>query len=350
MTATLRSYLRAVAPTIALLASCAAQPAASLRADELQVSPNLANQLRYVQVTMNAGRVAAAGTFSGRSLDSSSQTQERREKLRVDMNGESPSISYELTSPTMQVSLTVENGDTLRIRRTPVGDGKSTAIDIDQPSEGKITVAVGQGPQAKKYVVDSWWHLYAADPDFVRKEIEPLLRLLRPGWPVAASGQEVVDSLFRRVDAERNYDRQAWSKLVDQLRGQHYVDRIEADRSLRELGQIVIPYLRGLDEKRLDAEQLFRIRKIVQSYNGTVDDDSPDAAAQWLSADPEIWYALATRASAAQRTKVRAQLAVILGEPVVLDAEATGETLAKQLAAIRGQLDRIKSSSAPQPR
>lgn len=350
MTATFRTYIRAAFSIFALLTVAILSIGEPLRADDLQVSPNLANQLRYVHVTMNAGRVSAAGTFSGRSLDSSAQTQDRREKLRVDLNGEAPTINYELSAPTVQVTLTLESGDSLRIRRTPVGDAKSPAIDLDQPSEGKITISVGQGAEAKKYVVDSWWHLYAAEPDFVRTEIEPLLRLLRPGWPVAAGGQEVVDSLYRRVDAERNFDRPAWAKLVDQLRGSHYVDRVSADRSLRELGQIVIPYLRSLDEKRLDAEQLYRIRMIVRTYSDAVDDDSPEAAAQWLAADPEIWYSLASRAGAVQRTKIRMQLALILGEAVTLDGDATGETLTKQLAVIRQQLDRLKAASAPQQR
>lgn len=352
MPATFRSCLRTAAPRIvglslAVLAALFMPTIRDVQAEDLQVSPNLANQLRYVHIAMQAGRVTAAGSMPGRTLDSSAQTQDRREKLRVDLNGVAPSISYELFAPTVQLTLSLDDGGTLRIRRTPVGDSKSPAVSVDQPAEGRITISVGQGAEAKRYSVDSWWHLYAAEPDFVRNEIEPLLRLLRPGWPVAAGGQEVIDSLYRRVDAERNFDRQAWTKLVERLRGARYVDRVEADRGLRELGQIVVPYLRSLDEKRLDAEQIYRIRMIVRTYNDKIDDDSPEATAQWLAADPEIWYSLAARADAARRTKIRTQLSLILGQPVKLDDDASGETLTKQLAEIRRQLDQIKSAATP---
>jgi hypothetical protein len=104
----------------------------------------------------------------------------------------------------------------------------------------------------------------------------------------------------------------------------------------------VIPYLRNLDLRQLDAEQAFRIRMIVRSYGSDDDEDTPDAAADWLAADPEIWYSLAARAVGPQRTKVRTQLALILGEPVVLDDDTTGEKLQMQLAKIREQVSRGK--------
>jgi hypothetical protein len=318
----------------------------TLVAEELIVSPNLANQLRYLHVSIASGRITAAGTFSGRNLESQSQTNGRREKLTVDLTGSLPSVHYELTTPTLHVTLELEQGDTLRVVRAPQGDGTVPYLELNQPAEGKITVVVGRDAAKKTYAVDTWWHLLAAEPDFARTEIEPLLRLLRPGWPLASAGHEIVESLYRKIDAERTYDRRAWSVLVERLSGGKYVERVEADRQLRELGQVVIPYLRNLNEKQLDAEQTYRIRMIVRSYGATADEDTPDSAAQALAADPEMWYALAVRAVGPQRIKVRTQLSLILGEPVTLDVDVDEAAYSVQLAKLRERIDRAVQAAA----
>ena len=97
-----------------------------------------------------------------------------------------------------------------------------------------------------------------AATEMTDRRVVVLTDLQASGW------QDVVPPWQGRVDAERNFGRMTWAKLVEQLRGSHYVDRVAADRSLRELGQIVIPYLRSLDEKRLDAEQLQDVAQAAQ--------------------------------------------------------------------------------------
>jgi hypothetical protein len=269
--------------------------------------------------------------------------------MTIDLNRQAPSIDYELTTSSFQVSLQLDDGNSLRIRRVPQGDGKVKYLELHQPAEGPITVTVGQNPPEKSWTADSLWHLVVAEPELVRTELEPLLRLMRPGWPLASEGQAIEQSLYKQVDVERNYDRQAWAELVDQLRSSNYADRLEADRRLRELGQVVVPYLRNLAASRLDAEQAYRIRMIVRRYGAGADEDTPDTAASWLAADPDIWVALAPRSVGPQRDKVRAQLSLILGEPVVLDSAAAGDTLQSQLAKIREQIHRLRESQAKSP-
>jgi hypothetical protein len=326
-----------------------AAPSQPAPAQEIALSPNLANNLRYIHVGMTSGRVKAVSQFPGRSLNSSTESQDRREKLTIDLNSAAPSIDYELSTSGFQVVLNLDDGNTLRIRRMPQGDGKTKYLEFHQPAEGPITVTIGQNPPEKTYSADSLWHLLVAEPEMARTELEPLLRLMRPGWPLASEGQAIEQSLYKQVDVERNYDRQAWAELVNQLRAANYADRIEADRRLRELGQVVVPYLRNLAVNRLDAEQAYRIRMIVRRYGAGADEDSPETAASWLAADPEIWLALAPRTTAAQRAKVRTQLALILGEPVVFDADASGETLKAQLAKIREQINRLRESQSKTP-
>jgi hypothetical protein len=312
------------------------------RSQEVAVSTNLANQLRYVQVGIKSGRVNATSSFPGRTFNLSTNANDRREQMTLDLTGPQPSLDYELTTASFRIVVDLDHGNTLRIRRDPQGDAKTQPLEFYQPADGTLTIKLGDKTNERTITADSLWHLFAAEPDLARNEIEPLLRLLKPAWPIGLQFQGIEELLYRKVDAERNYDRQAWTELVKQLSGEHYIDRLEADRRLRDLGKIVIPYLRNLDLRQLDAEQAFRIRMIVRSYGSDDDEDTPDAAADWLAADPEIWYSLAARAVGPQRTKVRTQLALILGEPVVLDDDTTGEKLQMQLAKIREHVSRGK--------
>jgi hypothetical protein len=331
---------------LALAVVAAAAPSRPAVAQEIALSPNLANNLRYLHVGMASGRVRAVSQFPGRSLNSSTESQDRREKLTIDLNGAAPSIDYELSTSGFQVVLNLDDGNTLRIRRIPQGEGKTKYLEFHQPAEGPISVTIGQNPPEKTYTADSLWHLLVAEPDMSRTEVEPLLRLMRPGWPLASEGQAIEQSLFKQVDVERNYDRQAWAELVNQLRSENYADRIEADRRLRELGQVVVPYLRNLATARLDAEQAYRIRMIVRRFGAGADEDTPDNAASWLAADPEVWYSLAVRTTGKQRAKVRTQLALILGEPVVFDVDASGDALKAQLGKIREQINRLRETQS----
>lgn len=311
-------------------------------AQEIVLSPNLANQLRHnLHVGLTSGRVAASGEFTGRSLNWSTQSGDRREQLKIDLTAGNPSIDYELSTADFRIVLELDDGRALRIRRLPQAAGKTKFLELVQPSEGNLTVVVGENPPEKSWTFGSVWHLLIAEPELVRTEIEPLLRLLRPGWPLASEGQAIEAALYKQVDAQRSYDRQAWAALVEKLRSPHYVERLEADRQLRELGQVVVPYLQHLSPPQLDAEQAYRIRMIVRSHGTEHAEDSPETAAAWLAADPEIWFALAGRSVGPLRTKAATQLGLLLGEPVELDPAASGETLRTQLAKIRGQIDRL---------
>lgn len=312
----------------------------------MELSPQLQGTLRYIHVGMVGGRVSATAAFSGRSFTSNTQSEERQENLRVDMTGQAPGVDYQLTTKSFKVSVELVNGNQLKIVRSPLNGGTMKPLEFNQPPEGRITVKVGDGDAAKTYEADSLWHLMTAEPDLAKNDLEPLLRLLRPGWSLSSITKSIEESLFKQAGATMNFDRRAWAALVAQLGSKKYVDREDADRRLRELGQTVVPFLRNLNSAQLDPEQAYRIRVIVRRYQSDEKDDSPETAAGWLAADPEIWYALAVRSPASRREAIRDQLERILGEPTKLDADAEGEKLKAQLDTIRGQIDRLKRATS----
>ncbi|MBA4018659.1 MAG: hypothetical protein C0483_15950 [Pirellula sp.] len=337
---------RAVAFNIGLLVAWAlgSLTPSDAAAQQLQLSPQLQTNMRFLHVGLTGGRVTATSSYSGRSFSSTSQSKDRQESLKVDMNGVSPSVDYQLTTDGFKVSVLLTAGNELRVRREPKEGSTAKAFELHQPPEGHVTIVLG--PDPTKLEASSLWHLLLDQPELAKNELEPLLRLLRPGWPLVSQARAVEEALYKQVDASAKFDRNAWSAMVSQLGSDKYLEREEADRKLRELGQSIVPYLKNLSPGQLDAEQIYRIRAIARQYETEENEDNADTAAGWLSADPEIWYILARRADAQQRALVRMQLERILGEPVEFDPAAAGDVLQTQLKRLREQIDRRKQADS----
>ncbi|MGC3968615.1 MAG: hypothetical protein QM775_14905 [Pirellulales bacterium] len=290
-----RFFGRAIRAAVAAWCVCGmAEPAG---AQQLQLSPQLQNNLRFLHVGLTGGRVAATSSYTGRSFSSTSQSKDRQESLKVDMNGAGPAVDYQLTTDGFKVQVQLTAGNELHILRQPTSGSAAIPFELHQPAEGQVSVLIG----AEKIDAPSLWHVLLEKPELAKNEIEPMLRLLRPGWPLISQARAVEESLYKQVDANAKFDRKAWSQLVGKLASSKYLEREEADRQLRELGQAIVPFLKNLSPSQLDAEQMFRIRAISRRYETEENEDNPDAAAGWLAADPEIWYVLAGRADSSQR-------------------------------------------------
>ena len=70
--------------------------------------------------------------------------------------------------------------------------------------------------------------------------------------------------------------------------------------------------LEQLDDAQLDAEQQFRVRRIIASFRARIVADVPDQIAAKLFLDPLIWLALLDRPEKATRAAAAKQLAALL--------------------------------------
>jgi hypothetical protein len=133
---------------------------------------------------------------------------------------------------------------------------------------------------------------------------------------------------------------------VDSLGSKKFSDRENAQRELHRAGQAVVPYLKGLDESRLDAEQVARIRAIIAALS--VDyEDRVDRVAAWLADDPRVWLALMQRDDPARRQAAGEHLGLLLGSPVEFDAEAAPGTRRAQVERLQQRLDAARSANKP---
>ena len=308
-------------------------------AQEIAMSPNFSNQLAQIHVGVRSGRITATPRFMNRNLSSNVKSDDREESLRVDTSGFTATIEYRLSTKAFQVDVLLDRGRELRIRRTPKLPDGPAPFEFHQSPDGKLSMTVGAGAARKTTDFATLWHVFLAEPEVARNDLEPLLHLLRAGWSPSVTGHAVEEELLKQAHTARSYDRRLWRTLVDQLGDEGYAERESADRRLRDMGKVTVPFLRSLDLGALDAEQRFRVRAILRRYGTEDSDDDPEGVAEWLAADVEIWYALAARSKPAQRAVIRSQLSMLLGRPIDLRDESTGEAFESELKAIREHID-----------
>ena len=304
-----------------------------------------AARLRWLQYSMVGGRVVVASAYYGTNMTLGPlQVGGRRERLQVQINPGAINLRYELTGADEQFRIELVESQRLRIQRTRTSPPYE--VDFEQEAGKPLTLFLDCEEGKRRLEGESFWHLYLAEPELVRRHVIPLLEILRPGWQLAATGAAIEDALVQRPHDPRRGALAAWAQLVDRLAGPKFADRAGAQRELIAAGPIVVPYLQGLDRRRLDAEQAARVRAIIESLSAD-NEDSADRGATWLSGDEQVWLALAGREEPAKRRTAARQLSLLLGEAVDFDPTADEATRKSQLARLRASLARPATESAP---
>ena len=140
------------------------------------------------------------------------------------------------------------------------------------------------------------------EPDVSRQQLLPLLDVLPGCDNLTQTADSVEGELLKQAKAGKLPDWGRWNKLIEQLDDEQYAKREAADRLLRKEGPAVMFSLEQLDYDQLDAEQQFRVRRIVAVLRRRIATDAPDQIAEMLLPDPLIWLALLDRPAKATRT------------------------------------------------
>jgi hypothetical protein len=232
-----------------------------------------------------------------------------------------------------------QNGD-FSLHRTR--DEPRFEVRFSQPAGRPLSLTVA-GPDGQRIVRgDSFWHLYLAEPDWVGRHLTADLELLRPSWQLAATGWAIEEALVQRAQHPRPLDTKRWAGLVDRLASPEFAERQSAERELRRIGQVILPFLDALDRQNLDAEQASRIDALVDALSVNYEDNA-DRIATWLAADQQVWLSLLTRREAVKRRVAARQLKALVGHPIEFDPAAAP-------AIRKAQIERLKARyrSAPQ--
>lgn len=291
--------------------ACAKPPQSTSMLDTL-----VASRMRFKLISGRIVNTAAWHFGNGTSKTSNDATVET---ITFRGNGVTGSLSYRRMSPEHHFSLGVDSEGLFHFRR----NGKATtkdcmSVDFTQPQSGPISLTIELEGRRQVFQASTLWHLLIAEPEACRQHVIPIMETLRPHWQLSQTVAAVEAELLKMADGNR-VDRRQWAALVQQLGDGRFSKREAADRQLRDCGAFAIGYLTQLDFSRLDAEQQFRVRRIVKSISLHATDDSPEQVAASLAEDPEIWLALLTRPEESTRRMAVRQLAAILGESIPVD-------------------------------
>jgi len=300
---------------------------------------NQAAQHRWIQFSIASGRVTLDGTRVGNIQSSNSDSNGRREQLSVRNDNGEPAMTYERTSADESLLFDLTSGDRVRIHRTPKGAGSAVPMEFVQLPNEKLVLTLGPADHQQAYRAASLWHLLIAQPQPCKQHLVPVLEMLRPDWKLAETAAKVEQRLLQGVGGAVAAERSRWAAWVAQLGDDRFAKREAADRALRAADPSVLSYLRQIEFGRLDAEQQFRVRRIIDALSGQSSDDSPEQVAAALSGDPLVWLALLGRPEPSTRQAAARQLATLLGEPIGVDPAADPATQQTQREQLRARIE-----------
>jgi hypothetical protein len=314
--------------------------AAAAAGQDLKTMQNWNQVIRtgLVQFHVVAGRVSLDCSRVN-NYQTANNFDKQQDSLSIQSDDRDVVLSYNWTNGKQQLSIEVSNVSKVRIRYSGKGDDPQVPVEFYQPLQAKTTLKVGPEGKQKIYSAANLWHLFLAYPAETKQYIVPLFELLHPNWKLSESAASLEIELLRRAGNKETADRKHWAALVEQLGDESFAKRQAADRAIRAADPAVLNYLQQLDFSRLDAEQQFRVRRIIEALSERLGDDSPEQVASWLASDPSVWLILLARPEIATRRQAARQLTDMLGGPITVDPEADPSTQKTQMEQLRLRIE-----------
>lgn len=294
---------------------------------------------RLVRFTVVEGRVLLARERLA-NIDTNTSTPQLKETFRLcDENGR-PRLDYQRQAGE-EVLLVQVGGDGDQVRLKSVQRNKDQLLVEteynQQPGQDVSLILIKEGARVELYAPDLWRLLFTSRAQ-CEEHLVPLLEMLMPQWK---SGEmlSAIETILLQFSTEEYAARCArWTELVAQLGHDKYAVRQAADRALRAEGVAAIGFLRQLDFNRLDAEQRFRVRRILEAFAQRSDIDPPEEIAATLVNDPLVWLAFLESPELSVRQTAFRRLTELLGEVPPVAPTADPETQKPARDALRKKI------------
>jgi hypothetical protein len=294
----------------------------------------------FLHFTVNDGHLAMRcnqNTDWQRNAPSGSS----KEMFKIENGNGQGKLRYQWTTGDESLSLDLTAfGETLRLKREPRGKSKLVPAEFSQAVDGTVTFAVGAGDKRQTFQARSLWRLAIAQPSECQEHLFPLVATLRNRWKLADTAARIEASLLQGAAEGMCAQRARFAALVEQLGDEQFAKRETADRALRAGGMVALSFLRQLDPNRLDAEQQFRLRRIIEALTGHDEDDTVTVAAASLAGDPTVWIDLLGRPERATRQAAARQLIALLGCPIDIDPAAEPNTQKEKREKLRKPIEK----------
>ena len=246
---------------------------------------------------------------------------------------------YDYTSPELNITFDVAESR-LAFRVVPRGKPKREELEFIQSMAEPVVLKIGPAGQARAVEAASLWHLLILEPE-AGKQLVAWLQVLRiPSATVdlAKMLEEAQAVLVHKATSVKSLDRQRLDVLVTQLGASQFALREAADRELRAMGAVLLPYWERIDLARLDVEQQYRVRRILASLANTQSNDTAEWIAMRFQEDALVWLALLSRSDESVRRVAASRLQAILNRPIAVDPAADEAVRKRQIDALQAEL------------
>ncbi|MBN2215997.1 MAG: hypothetical protein JW719_01345 [Pirellulales bacterium] len=323
---------------LGLISACASAEAQRGRPEY----PYLRHARTYLRFGVHDGRIAVGVLKTSTYSPPPAGSRDRKEQVAVhyDYQNGSAAFHYQLSSPDENVTVKAGTNGHVVAQSEPGLRSRAAPSEFVQPASGPLMLTVGRDAEKKTYTAPTIWHLLLAHRELCREHVIPLLRIMRPDWPLVDQADGLEKTLLELARRGRIPDERRWAALVAALGAEEYARREAADRELRAIGPAVVSYLKGIPRDKLDAEQQYRVHRIIQSLTDARGDESARQIAAAMLADPTIWLVLLERDSIETRQLVAGYLQRLVREPIDFYPAADPPTRARQLETLRRRFTR----------
>lgn len=312
---------------------------AELFAQVISRPPSLLNRTNAAQFEIVLGRITATNIRPGpaRSQTSTHQSSGITETMTVGFQGQTPTLHYECVSPEERFVVDITRTQEVMVHHIPyesdIQDFETPLAEVafHQDARGKVRLIVKIQDLAHEYKAASLWHLMLAEPLVSRLYFVPLAERLRPNWELLHFSNELRHALLRFPQVHALPERSQIDAHVARLGHKEFKQRQAADRELRRLGPVIVPYLQSIDPLTIDSEQRSRLRGILAVMQTTTTGDTLERAVQFLAADKAVWLMFLSDEDLVIRQTATAHLGALQGK--TLDFDPLGEP-AERMARI----------------
>ena len=260
-----------------------------------------------------------------------------REEISADSKSREGRVSIMLdTAGLLEIELTIGDASKPNDENSDDRRDRDVVMRFLQQPGRSLTLSLGSSPEQRDIHAATIWELLIAHRDECREFLLPILYRMRPGWDLMVTADLIQEQLLQMAAEGKPPQYARWQKLVEQLGDDSYSKREAADRRLRAAGRRVLAFLNKLDGQALDAEQRFRISRIVRSFQGQ--EQSPREIAEEMSDDPSIWLAVAADERESVRRTSLSELRRLLEQPIDFDPAAEAAIRQNQLRKINQQI------------
>jgi hypothetical protein len=301
---------------------------------------NAAIHSQWVRFGIVGGRITLQGVQVG-PIETGPNTPNRKDHVNVRTENGDVALNYEWLNAKEQFTIEACGGSRLIVRREPKDGPQGTTVEFAQLPQGKAVLTLVCEGRRQEFAAEGLWHLFLLYPEPARKHLAPLLQPLQPDWKLVETADAIEKELLRNAENGVAFERSNWARWVAELGDDSFARREAADRALRAANPALLVYLERLDSTRLDAEQQFRIRRILEALSAKIDNDSPEQVASWMAGDTAVWLALLNRPEISARRIAAKQLVGILEGPISVDPETDPASQKSKFDELRTRLDAL---------